>query len=91
MALPKFSHNRTEEVCENLREIEQVCKVEPMQHTPGSLNPVDIATRDQATEEHIQKNSEWFVGPGYLKQPRDTWPMLTDFLSRRDVQEQITS
>ena len=72
------------EISENLEEAEKLCKIEPIQHTPGNQNPVYIATRDLATSVYIQPDSEWFRGPTYLEKPGETWPMSTDFLERKD-------
>ena len=52
-------------------------------HTPGPLNPVDIATRGKATIADVQEGSVWQEGPAYLRESRETWPVSRDF--RREV------
>ena len=52
-------------------------------HTPGPLNPADIATRGTAEIKDMQVGSVWQTGPDYLKKSREEWPVSRAF--RRQV------
>ena len=42
-------------------------------------NPSDVGTRGKCTVEDLGPGKMWREGPGWLKQPRDTWPLRSDF------------
>ena len=71
-----FFQNRVAEALNNLAQISE--KVEILEETlkvPGELNPADICTRGKATLSDVTKDSEWQGGPGFLRLPRDMWPL----------------
>ena len=61
--------------------------IDSVYHTPGSINPADLPTRDQVKVEDIMIGSLWQEGPDYLKRNRSSWPISRQFLDKVPTEE----
>ena len=71
-----YFQNRVAEIRANLAELEGlVTEVEPTLKIAGHLNPADLCTRGRVEPHQISAQSEWQLGPGFLLEPREEWPL----------------
>lgn len=80
--LAPYFARRCEEIEEHMKNWSQTCQVDPLYHTPGSLNISDLATRGVAKDTDVDVGSTWQEGPSYLKQERDEWPISREFRNK---------
>lgn len=80
----KYDQDEMEETdMDTLLDLDGDTLIDNLFHTPGPLNPADLATRGAADISDIQTGSVWQDGPGYLRESRDRWPVSREF--RRSV------
>ena len=82
-----FFSNRVLEIKENVAEVAKLTHTEDWLHVPGELNPADRPSRLDSTMQDISPDSDWMVGPAYLKLPRDQWPFNRNYQDRRSEPE----
>ena len=71
-----YFQNRVGEVQRNLQLLaSQVSVVEEPLKIAGPANPADIGTRGKASLEDIGPALLWQLGPDFLCQERDSWPL----------------
>ena len=80
--LNQWFGNRVGEINEHFQDWVKNCQVDPIYHTSGQYNPVDLSTRRLAKADKVNFGSEWQDGPDYLRHGRDTWPISRDFTRR---------
>lgn len=59
-------------VAHRLGEIDELTVTSEWRYVPSKLNVADIATKEDSPP--MLYDSVWFQGPGFLRQPEDTWP-----------------
>ena len=73
-----YLQNRVAEVEENLGMVRRILgkdlEMSPVLHIPSDKNPADLATRATARAADLALDSEWMIGPAFLKDPRESWP-----------------
>ena len=85
--LGPYLASRVSEFHLNMEEMREKAFVEPIQHIPGVKNIADLATRGHATYKEVGPGSEWQDGPGFLKLPRERWPLSREFCSEVPPEE----
>ena len=81
-SLAPFFCNRIGEIRSNLELLSEHCRVEPLQHISGDLNPADLPTRGHALPEDLAEDSVWQRGPNFLYSLRGEWPVSRDFIRK---------
>ena len=85
--LAPYFARRCEEIEEHMKNWSQTCQVDPLFHTPGSLNISDLATRGAAKDTDVDIGSVWQEGPSYLKEERIDWPISREFRNKVPEEE----
>ena len=81
--LTPYFDSRIGEILEHREEWAKICTVHPIMHTPGILNIADICTKGKAKPEHIAPDSEWQLGPRYLRyDDKSAWPLSRTFSAK---------
>ena len=75
-AIQKDSYGYQTFFANRIGEIQKAGPVEAWKWVEGGLNIADILTRG-ATPEELDENSEWQIGPKFLKWPESEWPVKT--------------
>ena len=86
-ALGEYFGNRVGEIHDNQSKIQEICAVGnkgEWWHVPGPHNAADQATRTNSTAEMIDQASAWQIGPSYLKDPFEMWPVDRNFASCKE-------
>ena len=86
--LKPYFHNRVSEIKENFDDLKKICPVEDLYYIPGSMNPADIATREDGKLVDIGIDSEW-QSPSFLKESRECWPLTRDFVRTGPPPEEV--
>ena len=56
-------------------------------HCPGKENPADIGSRGELGTQ-LKSNKLWWVGPEWLKKPKEEWPKFEDVSKSQKVGEE---
>ena len=65
--------------CKVYDDEDAVCRVDKLQHVPGTRNVGDMPTRGNIELQDMDWGSCWQVGPEFIAEARDTWPIKADF------------
>ena len=57
------------------------------EHCPGKENPADIGSRGELGTQ-LKSNKLWWVGPEWLKKPKEEWPKFEDVSKSQKVVEE---
>ena len=80
-ALHPYFNSRVSEIEFNLSKIKEILgdqgRLDPVTHIPGTENAADLATRREGKITNLGPDSEWQVGPPFLRRPRGDWPGTT--------------
>ena len=80
---------RLSEIIENIQALKLVCPVEELMYVKTKLNIADLGTRNEGRLKNIGIGSEWQVGPAFLKEPRELWPIGRDFVPHPSPKEEV--
>ena len=74
-----FMHARLSEIHSLRERISEKTHLEKVFHIISSVNISDICTRRESNLKNIGPQSNWQVGPDWLKQPCHSWPCSREF------------
>ncbi|WKX90962.1 hypothetical protein Q1695_009644 [Nippostrongylus brasiliensis] len=90
-SLPVFIQNRVKTIRKNAPDT-------IFRYVPTNFNPADIGSRG-STIQQLTKNTLWWDGPSFLKNPEDTWPEdksekldheITSFITNTPIPQENT-
>ena len=71
VALREYMGNRVSEILSST-------SIEQWYHVKSKENIADLGTRSTACVEDLDERSEWQLGKGWMKLPRERWPLTQD-------------
>ena len=80
---------RLSEIIENIKALKLVCPVEELMYVKSELNIADLGTRNEGRLKNIGIGSEWQVGPAFLTEPRELWPIGGYFVPHPSPKEEV--
>ena len=83
----EFFGNRIGEQYDNIERMELLVNFDkPIQwyYVSTELNVADRGTRTLSVVEDLGQNSEWLLGPAFLRDPVEEWPINRDFADKKN-------